>query len=57
LSELDETESKVTAHSARASGLVKINVPVSFGILHLSPLWSDFMAANPKVTVDVTIAA
>ena len=57
MSELDETESKVTAHSARASGLVKINVPVSFCFLHLSPLWSDYMAAIPKVTMDVTIAA
>lgn len=56
LSELDEAETEITAHSARASGLVRINVPVSFGILHLAPLWSDFMAANPKVTLDVTIA-
>lgn len=56
LSELDEAESEITAHSARASGLVKVNVPVSFGILHLAPLWSDFMAANPKVTLDVTIS-
>jgi DNA-binding transcriptional LysR family regulator len=36
--------------------LVKINVPVSFGIRHLAPLWSDFMAQNPKVTLDVTLA-
>ena len=56
LSELDEAESEITAHSASVSGLVKVNVPVSFGILHLAPLWSDFMAANPKVTLDVTIA-
>ncbi len=56
LSELDEAESEITAHSARASGLVKVNVPVSFGILQLAPLWSDFMAANPKVTLDVTIS-
>lgn len=56
LGELEEAESEITAHSAQASGLVKINVPVSFGIRHLAPLWSDFMAQNPKVSLDVTLA-
>jgi DNA-binding transcriptional LysR family regulator len=56
LGELEEAESEITARSAQASGLVKINVPVSFGIRHLAPLWSDFMAQNPKVTLDVTLA-
>ncbi|WP_218156627.1 LysR family transcriptional regulator [Polaromonas sp. OV174] len=36
LSELEEAESEITASSAQASGLVKINVPVSFGIMHLA---------------------
>lgn len=56
LGELEEAESEITASSARASGLVKINVPVTFGNLHLAPLWSDFMAANPRVTLDVTLS-
>lgn len=56
LGELEEAESEITASSAQASGLVKINVPVTFGILHLAPLWSDFMAANPRVTLDVTLS-
>ena len=56
LGELDEAELEITAHSTRASGLVKINVPVSFGILHLAPLWSGFMAQHPKVTLDIQLA-
>lgn len=56
LGELEEAELEITARSAQASGLVKINVPVSFGIRHLAPLWSDFMAQNPRVTLDVTLA-
>jgi DNA-binding transcriptional LysR family regulator len=56
LGELEAAESEITAQSAQASGLVKINVPVSFGILHLAPLWSDFMAANPRVALDVTLS-
>lgn len=55
LGELDEAESEITARSAQASGLVKINVPVTFGNLHLAPLWSDFMTQNPRVTLDVTL--
>jgi DNA-binding transcriptional LysR family regulator len=56
LSELDEAEAEITASSTRASGLVKINVPVSFGILHLAPLWPAFMAQHPKVSLDVTLS-
>jgi len=56
LGELEEAEAEITASATRASGLVKINVPVTFGILHLAPLWSDFMAANPRVTLDVTLS-
>lgn len=56
LEELEEAESEISARSAQASGLVKVNVPYSFGILHLAPLWSDFMAQHPKVTLDVTLS-
>jgi DNA-binding transcriptional LysR family regulator len=55
LGELEEAESEITAQSTQASGLVKINVPVTFGNLHLAPLWSDFMTQNPRVTLDVTL--
>ncbi len=55
LAELDEAESEITAQSAQATGMVKINVPVTFGNLHLAPLWSDFMRQNPRVTLDVTL--
>lgn len=55
LGELDEAESEISARSAQASGLVKINVPVTFGNLHLAPLWPDFLSQNPRVTLDVTL--
>ncbi len=55
LADVDDAEAEVTERSTKASGLVKINVPVSFGLTDLAPLWSDFMAANPKVTLDVTL--
>ena len=55
LSEVEEAESEVTSRSAAASGLVRVNAPVTFGIKHLAPLWGEFMAMNPRVTLEVTL--
>lgn len=56
LTELDDAEAEITARAVTASGLLKINVPVSFGLIHLAPLWADFMNANPRVTLDITLS-
>jgi DNA-binding transcriptional LysR family regulator len=53
---VDEAEAEITSQSSEASGLLRINVPSSFGLLHLAPLWAEFMAQHPKVTLDVTLA-
>lgn len=51
-----EAEAEVTSHSGEAIGQLRINVPVTFGLLHLAPLWPAFMALHPKVVLDVTLA-
>lgn len=56
LVEIDEAEAEVSARSGQATGLLRINVPVSFGIQHLAPLWPAFMARHPELTLDVTLA-
>ena len=56
LTELQEAEDEVTSHSNAASGLLRINAPVTFGTLHLAPIWGQFMAEHPKVSLDVTLA-
>jgi DNA-binding transcriptional LysR family regulator len=55
LSEVDEAEAEITSGIADASGLVRVNAPVTFGIRHLAPLWGEFRAMHPKVTLDVTL--
>lgn len=55
LDEIDEAEAEVTARTGEASGQLKVNAPLSFGLLHLAPLWPEFMARHPKVTLDVTL--
>jgi DNA-binding transcriptional LysR family regulator len=56
LAELDDVESEITSRRETASGLLRINAPFTFGILHLAPLWGRFREKHPQVTLDVTLA-
>lgn len=56
LAELAEAEDEITSRNAAASGLLRINAPFTFGVLHLAPLWGVFRAQHPKVQLDVTLA-
>ncbi|MFM9899466.1 MAG: LysR family transcriptional regulator [Polaromonas sp.] len=56
LAELAEAEAEITSRSEAASGLLRINAPFTFGVMHLAPLWGHFMAQHPHVTLEVTLA-
>lgn len=56
LTEVAEAEAALTSHAGEAVGRLRLNVPVTFGLLHLAPLWPAFMALHPKVELDVTLA-
>ena len=56
LSSIDASEAEISTRSENASGPLKLSVPVSFGVLHLAPLWPDFLRAHPGVTLDVQLA-
>lgn len=51
-----EAEAELTARTREAVGQLRINVPVTFGLLYLAPLWPAFMAMHPKVELDITLA-
>ena len=51
-----EAEAELTARAGEAVGRLRVNVPVTFGLLHLAPLWPAFMAMHPKVELDITLA-
>ena len=51
----EELEAETSASGGEAAGVLRINAPVSFGNLHLAPLWPRFLAANPKVSLDITL--
>ena len=52
---IDEAEAEITSRSDTATGLIRINAPVTFGILHLAPLWGQFRSQYPGVSLDVTL--
>jgi len=56
LAELAEAEDEMTSRNDAASGLLRINAPFTFGVLHLAPLWGSFLQQHPKVKLDVTLA-
>jgi len=56
LAAIEEAEAEVGAHRGEASGTLRINAPLSFGVLHLAPLWGRFIAAHPKVLLDITLS-
>ena len=53
---LDDAESELTSKTVDAQGTVKINVPVTFGHMHLAPLWGAFMERHPRVALDVVLS-
>ena len=53
---LDAAEAEVTARSGDAVGQLRVNAPVSFGILYLAAVWAAFKARHPQVSFDVTLS-
>lgn len=51
-----EAEAEITSRSDVARGTLRVNVPVSFGISHLAPLWGDFHARYPDVELSVDLS-
>ncbi len=56
LEAIDESEEEISSRGLKASGTLRLTAPVSFGIRHLGPLWSDFLKAYPEVKVDLELS-
>ena len=53
LDEIAEAEQAAAAGQAEPRGVLRMNIPVPFGLLQIAPLLAGFSAANPHVTLDV----
>ena len=56
LQQWQEAIDEVSHRTVRASGTLRINVPLSYGVMHLAPLWPAFMQQHPDVLLDLTLS-
>ena len=54
LEEIAEAERCVSHIQAAPRGRLKLNAPMSFGILHLGPALPAFLTRYPEITLDVS---
>lgn len=55
LSRIEETELQVSRLHDEPRGLLRVNAPMSFGMLYLGSATVDFMAAYPGLNVEMTL--
>src|SRR5471032_603985 len=55
LDDVAEAEAIVSSATMQPRGVLRINAPLSFGVLHLAPLWAKFMRKYPDVQLDVAL--
>jgi DNA-binding transcriptional LysR family regulator len=53
---IHDAEQEIQNKRNSPTGLIRINAPLTFGILHLAPLWGKFTALYPQVRLEVTLA-
>ncbi len=55
IADLDEADLAAAHVHGTLQGRLKLGAPMSFGILHLAPALSSFMAQHPRLTVDLDL--
>ncbi|MDR3494764.1 MAG: LysR family transcriptional regulator [Ancalomicrobiaceae bacterium] len=55
IARVEETEMQVARLHDEPRGILKINAPVSFGVLCLGPAIADFMEAYPALKIELTL--
>lgn len=56
LAEVEVAETEISSKAVAVKGLIKVNVPVSFGLLELAKVWPGFMSRYPDVELDITLS-
>ena len=55
LADLEDANLSVSQLQATPRGQLRVNAPMSFGLLHLAPALPDFLARYPDVDIDLTM--
>lgn len=53
---LDEADALVGQEAQEASGLLRVQAPMSFGTLHLAPLWPQLLQRHPGLRLQVRLS-
>lgn len=56
LPDIDEAEAAAASQRIKASGLLRMNVPLSFGIRYVAPLIAEFSYQHPEVRVELGLS-
>src|SRR5690606_7394999 len=56
LSEIDEAEAVAASQRVKASGLLRMNVPLTFGSRFIAPLMPGFSQLHPEVKVELGLS-
>jgi DNA-binding transcriptional LysR family regulator len=56
LAEVADAEQAMSARRSEPRGLLRVSAPLSFGMVHLSPLVGAFLRANPDVRIDMELS-
>lgn len=55
LADIEETELAIHEHTVEPMGRLRVNAPMSFGILHVAPLLAGFLAQHPRVEIELVL--
>lgn len=55
LHEIEEAEAEISRLQGEPRGTLRLNTPMSFGILHVAPALPDFLRQYPEVSIDMNL--
>jgi DNA-binding transcriptional LysR family regulator len=55
LQEIAEAEAEVSRLQGEPRGILRINAPMSFGVLHIAPVLPKFLQRYPQLSVDMNL--